>query len=71
MRDGAANAIRWIRIELAGRRWLLLAVVALVLAIGWWVVLASLPHHVLNTYLEYDTKTGIREFPRGVPEGQR
>jgi peptidoglycan/LPS O-acetylase OafA/YrhL len=71
MRAGAANAIRWIRIGFAGRRWLLLAVVALVLAIGWWVVLASLPHHVLSTYLKYDTKTGIREFPRGVPEGRR
>jgi uncharacterized protein YpmS len=59
----------WLRLEFVAHnwKWLLVIVVALVLAIAFEIGYASLPHSVLNTHLKYQEKSnGLREFPNGV-----
>ena len=58
-----------LRAVLAGRKWIIWVALAFVLLVAWWVTVSMLPHHVLNTFLQYEEKAnGTREFPHGVRE---
>jgi hypothetical protein len=58
----------WLRCEVLGRKWIICGALAFVLAVAWFIGVALLPHHTLNALRQYDTKTGIQEFPHGVRE---
>jgi hypothetical protein len=60
----------WLRCEIVGRKWILVVAVLFVLAVAWWVTLATLPHHTLNTLLQYEEKLGVREYPHGIRESR-
>jgi hypothetical protein len=63
----------WLRLEGAGRKWIIWLVLVFVLVVAFEIGVALLPHHVLNTWLRYEEKSnGIREyFPNGVREVPR
>jgi hypothetical protein len=61
----------WLRLEVAGRRWLIWLVLVFIALVAVEIGIALLPHDVLNTWLQYEEKSnGIREPPpRGLPAG--
>jgi len=63
------RVLLWLRCEVAGRKWILWIALLLVLAVAFEIGVALLPHHVLNTLLQYEEKSnGIREYPNDVRE---
>jgi hypothetical protein len=57
----------WLRLEGAGRRWVLVVVVVFLVFVAFVIGEALLPHRVLNTILEHEEKSnGIREFSHGI-----
>lgn len=63
------RVLLWLRFQVVGRKWVLWVALLLVLAVVFEIGVALLPHHVLNTLLQYEEKAnGIREYPNGVRE---
>jgi hypothetical protein len=70
MSQQVSTAWRWLCCELAGRKWIVWVALLFLLLVAFQIGVALLPHHVLNTMLEFEEKSnGIREFPHGVREG--
>ena len=57
-----------LRLEVAGRKWIIWVALLFVLVIAFEIGLALLPHQIQNTLLQYEEKpNGVREFfPNGV-----
>lgn len=63
------RSLLWLRLALARRKWILWVALLVALAVALQIGLTLLPHHVLNTLLEYEEKSnGVRELPNGVRE---
>jgi hypothetical protein len=58
----------WLRLEQIVIEWIALIALAFAALIAYNIVLATQPHHVLNVYLQYEEKYGIREFRHGIRE---
>ena len=66
------RVLLWLRLDFAGRKWIIWIVLVCLLLVAFEIGVALLPHHVLNMALEYEEKSnGIREFPHGVREVPR
>jgi hypothetical protein len=66
------RVLLWLRLDFAGRKWIIWIVLVCLLLVACEIGVALLPHHVLNMALEYEEKSnGIREFPHGVREVPR
>jgi hypothetical protein len=61
-------ALIWLRLERVVIEWIVLIALAFAALIAYNIVLASQPHHVLNVYLQYEEKVGVREFRQGIRE---
>jgi hypothetical protein len=58
----------WLRLERVAIEWIALIALVLVALIAYNIALATQPHHVLNVYLQYEEKFGVREFRHGIRE---
>jgi hypothetical protein len=56
----------WLRLERLVIEWIALIALALAVLIAYNIVLATQSHHVLNVYLQYEEKFGVREFRHGI-----
>jgi len=64
------QVLRWLRIEVMGRKWLLVAIVVLVVLVVIQIGVMLLPHHVLNTLSQVEEKSnGVSEVPHGPAKG--
>jgi preprotein translocase subunit SecY len=58
------NPVRQLRLAIEQHKWILWAILATVLVIVWFVVVALLPHHVVNTLQQSEEQVnGLREPP--------
>jgi uncharacterized protein involved in exopolysaccharide biosynthesis len=56
-----------LRGAVAERKWIIWVAVVFVLLVVFQIGLSLLPHHVLNTMLQFEEKSnGVRELPNGV-----
>ncbi len=63
------GALLQLRVAIDRRKWILWAIIALVLVIAWFVIVALLPHHVVNTLQHYEEQAnGVQKAPSGAPE---
>jgi hypothetical protein len=63
------SAFARLRLAIEGRKWILWVVIAGVLVVAWFVVVALLPHHVVNTLQHYEEQAnGLGEHPPVVRE---
>jgi hypothetical protein len=58
----------WLRLERVVIEWIVFIALAFAALIAYNIALALQPHHVLNVYLQYEEKLGVREFRNGVRE---
>ena len=60
-----------LRFAIQQRRWILWLILAAVLILAWFVLVALLPHHVVSTLQHYEEQAnGLHEAPRGDPESR-
>lgn len=58
-----------LRLLIDRRKWVLWVAIAVVLIVAWFVLVALLPHHVVDTLRHYEEQpNGVREYPHGVRE---
>ena len=58
-----------VRLLIAERKWILWVAVAVILLLAWFVIVALLPHHVVDTIKHLEEQpNGVREYPHGVGE---
>jgi hypothetical protein len=63
------SAFARLRLAVDERKWILWVVIAGVLVVAWFVVVALLPHHVVNTLQHYEEQAnGLGEHPPAVRE---
>lgn len=63
------GALARLRLILDERKWILWVAVAALVLIAWFVFVALLPHHVVDTLKRYEEQpNGLREYPHGVRE---
>ncbi len=63
------GALLQLRLAIDRRKWILWAIIATILVIAWFVVVALLPHHIVNTLQHYEEQAnGVHEPPSGVRE---
>ena len=56
-------ALKRLRLAIDERKWILWVLLALAVVVTWFVVVALLPHHVINTIQHYEEQpNGVREF---------
>ena len=62
-----SGALTKLRLAIGERKWILWVIIATVLIVAWFIVVALLPHHVVNTLQSYEEQAnGLRETPRGL-----
>lgn len=65
------RVLRWLRIEIVGRKWLLIAIIVVTVLAVIQIGVMLLPHHVLNTFSQFEEKSnGISEVPHGLTRGR-
>ncbi len=63
------SALVRLRLAIDRRKWILWVIIVAILVIAWFVVVALLPHHVVNTIQHYEEQAnGVREPPAGGRE---
>jgi hypothetical protein len=63
--------LRWLRIEILGRKWLLIVIAVVVVLVVIQIGVMLLPRHVLHTFSQFEEKSnGISEVPRGLTRGR-
>jgi hypothetical protein len=63
------RAFTRLRLVLDDRKWILWVAIACVIVLAWFVAVALLPHHVVDTLKRYEEQpNGLRESPPGVRE---
>jgi type II secretory pathway component PulM len=63
------GALRRLRLVVDERKWILWVAIALIVVIAWFVIVALLPHHVVETIKHYEEQpNGQREYPAGARE---
>ena len=63
------GALTRLRLIIDERKWVLWVAIAAVLVVAWFVLVALLPHHVVDTLKRYEEQpNGLREYPHGVRE---
>jgi hypothetical protein len=62
--DRVAERLLWLRLQVARRKWILWISLVVVALVALQIVLTLLPHHDLNTLLQYEEQSnGVRESP--------
>jgi hypothetical protein len=62
--DRVTGLLRWLRLQIARRKWILWVSVLLLALVAFQIVLMLLPHHDLNTLLQYEEQSnGVRQSP--------
>jgi hypothetical protein len=60
--DLVAGRLLWLRLQVARRKWILWVSLVIVALVALQIVLMLLPHHDLNTLLQYEEQSnGVRE----------
>jgi hypothetical protein len=63
------SALSRLRLVIDERKWILWVAIAAVVVLAWFVAVALLPHHVVDTLKRYEEQpNGLREYPQGVRE---
>jgi len=63
------GALARVRLLIDERKWILWVALAVILLIAWFVIVALLPHHVVDTIKHLEEQpNGVREYPHGVGE---
>jgi hypothetical protein len=63
------GALARLRLMIDARKWILWVAIAVVVVIAWFVFVALLPHHVVDTLKHYEEQpNGLREYPHSVRE---
>ncbi len=63
------GALTRVRLLIDERKWMLWVAIAVILLVAWFVFVALLPHHVVDTLKHYEEPpNGLREYPHGVRE---
>jgi len=58
-----------LRLAVDARKWILWVLIGVVVIVVWFIVVALLPHHVVNTIQHYEEQpNGVREFSPPVRE---
>ena len=62
-------ALTRLRLAIDERKWILWVLILLVIVLAWFIAVALLPHHVINTIRHYEEQpNGVREYPQAVRE---
>jgi len=65
------RVLQWLRIEVVGRKWLLIAIIVVAVLVVIQIGVTLLPHHVLKTFSQFEEKSnGISEVPHGLTKGR-
>lgn len=63
------SALLKLRVQIDERKWILWVSIAVILVVAWFVVVALLPHHVVDSLKHYEEQpNGLREYPPGARE---
>jgi hypothetical protein len=58
-----------VRLLIDERKWILWVALAVILLVVWFVIVALLPHHVVDTIKHLEEQpNGVREYPHGGAE---
>jgi hypothetical protein len=65
------QVLQWLRIEVLGRKWLVIVILVVLVLVVIQIGVTLLPHHVLKTFSQFEEKSnGISEVPHGLTKGR-